>query len=295
MQNPRALSVEIDQPGEALSLARPEASRRTWTQLRWVGKEKRFEARFAGLFFFSSRTISLPFSALRSASLAADLPARGLLPLSLTLRYQSQDGEAEIEIPFWVKALDLRAEALDLAFRIAQVLRWPWYALAQDTPERLVIDLIPEQKVQGEAHPFRLSSGRLHPVPALPEAADYQALSRVEQPPVTEKKEESPSEETPKEGLFQRLLKRLPRKPAPAIERDAPPRPASKAKRRPIALQHLPYNLSHFISPIYLEVDPTIPVDEIPEWKMPAESQPAHVPMRVRRRSKRANHKRPKR
>lgn len=120
---PTPCQVEEDVPGVALTLRAPGEGLR----LRWDGAQRCFLVEVADPTSTSRRPLRVPFDRLDRVLLesgAARLgvsEGQGLLPLRMVVGYRDERGRArEFAHAFEVEDLDLRAEVLDLCFRIAQ-------------------------------------------------------------------------------------------------------------------------------------------------------------------------------
>jgi hypothetical protein len=85
--------------------------------------------------------------------------------LTLAIRYRTRRSMSELSRTFAVRALDLDAEALDLAFRIARIARLGGYLVRRESKDHRVIELVAQAPT--DSSPYRVRFPALHSIDEL--------------------------------------------------------------------------------------------------------------------------------
>lgn len=136
-----------------------------WRLVRVDGDRGRLELRGSGRFLWLRRRVSVPLGRVRELRLG--LGPEGLRPTPFAWRvtYEARGkGRRKVTIAATVETIDRREEALDLTARVAGLMGWKAFELTRDDPLRVTVRF-----ARSEAE---LEDPR--PIPALPEAPDYE-------------------------------------------------------------------------------------------------------------------------
>jgi hypothetical protein len=114
-----------------------------------------------------TRNIAIALEAILEARIAIGREGEGPIPMELELDHRGRDGSRQtLRWPFVVAALDLRHEALDLAFSLGRALGLERYAVPVNDQDLLELTLLRRSEVDG-ADPYR-GSARTAEVLAIP-------------------------------------------------------------------------------------------------------------------------------
>ena len=96
------------------------------------------------------------------------------LRLVLQIKHQTEQGEQQARAEFQAQGVDLYGEALDLLFRMAQLLGWSWYTLQRKDETGIELELHAR-----EADPFRSDQLQLKEVPEITAPASYRSTQTL--------------------------------------------------------------------------------------------------------------------
>jgi hypothetical protein len=159
--------LSADQPGDVVELSGywpPNGTR----SLRFERASKSITERS-----FFGDAVSISFTSLRSVRFVVGAVTGRDLSLQLSLSYSEKEEPKTRTYFFRVSQVDKSDEALDLIFRIAQVLGWSSYILHRKDEGGIDLELRPESDA-----PFRASQDQ-HQAPLIDEKADYQSTQSL--------------------------------------------------------------------------------------------------------------------
>jgi hypothetical protein len=151
-----------DQPGERLSLTGfwpPNAP-------RGLSVDKSTQQITVRPLWGEATTIN--FSSLRGLRFLIGRESGQRLRLQLSILHKEDNEPRTTSLSFRVKALDRHEEALDLIFRVAQIVGWSSYLLYQRDEHGIELELRPESH-----DPFRSDAQANHEAPEIKAPADY--------------------------------------------------------------------------------------------------------------------------